>query len=95
MSNVNQSQEINSKYTFGRLLEEYKVEIPIIQRDYTQGRISDDAAAIREELLNCIYNALTKKERIDFDFVYGRVEKEDTLYPLDGQQRLTTFYLLY
>ena len=94
MIDKNQNQKINTKYTFWHLLKEYKVEIPIIQRDYAQGRTSDNATAIREELLDCIYNALITEEGIDFDFVYGTVEK-DTLYPLDGQQRLTTFYLLH
>lgn len=94
MSNENQNQEIGGKYTFWQLLHKYRIEIPIIQRDYAQGRISDNATAIREELLNCMYKALITEEGIDFDFVYGTVEK-DVLYPLDGQQRLTTFFLLH
>lgn len=94
MSNENQNQEISGKYTFWRLLQKYSIEIPIIQRDYAQGRVSDNVIAIREELLDCMYKALLKKEGIDFDFVYGTIDK-DVLYPLDGQQRLTTFYLLH
>lgn len=94
MSNENQKQEMGGKYTFWRLLQKYSIEIPIIQRDYVQGRISDNATAIREELLDCIYKALITKDGMDFDFVYGTVKK-DVLYPLDGQQRLTTFYLLH
>lgn len=86
--------DINSKYTFWKLLSEYRVVIPIIQRDYAQGRTSDNATAIREEFLESIYNALISGEGLDFDFVYGTVEG-DTLYPLDGQQRLTTFFLLH
>ena len=42
-------QQCNTKYTFWKLLSEYQVEIPIIQRDYAQGRNS--AKAIRNELL--------------------------------------------
>ena len=86
--------DINSKYTFWKLLNEYKVVIPIIQRDYAQGRTSDNATAIRTELLESIHTALINGESLDFDFVYGTVE-DDTLYPLDGQQRLTTFFLLH
>lgn len=97
-------QQCNTKYTFWKLLSEYQVEIPIIQRDYAQGRNS--AKAIRNELLDSIYSALVNGKGIDFDFVYGSTEeceiKEGTtvkrtqkLYPLDGQQRLTTFYLLH
>ncbi len=86
--------ETNSKYTFWKLLKEYNVVIPIIQRDYAQGRKSDNASVIREELLENIHTALINGERLDFDFVYGSVEG-DTFLPLDGQQRLTTFYLLH
>lgn len=85
---------IDEKYTLWKLLKEFKVVIPIIQRDYAQGRTSDNASAIRDELLDSIYNALTTAQPLDFDFVYGTVE-DNTLYPLDGQQRLTTFYLLH
>ena len=85
---------IHNKYTFWKLLNEYKVVIPIIQRDYAQGRKTDSASSIRTELLESIHSALTKMESLDFDFVYGTVEG-DTLFPLDGQQRLTTFYLLH
>ena len=31
-------QEINEKYNLKSLLNEYKVVIPLIQRDYAQGR---------------------------------------------------------
>lgn len=97
-------QQFDTKYTFWKLISEYQVEIPIIQRDYAQGRNS--AKAIRDELLDSIYCALVNGKSIDFDFVYGSTEecesKEGTtvkkykkLYPLDGQQRLTTFYLLH
>lgn len=101
MNELNE-QQCNTKYTFWKLLSEYQVEIPIIQRDYAQGRNS--AKAIRNELLDSIYSALVNGKSIDFDFVYGSTEecerKEGTtvikkLYPLDGQQRLTTFYLLH
>ena len=94
--NMNETsiQTINHKYTFWQLLSKYYVEIPIIQRDYAQGRNTDNAIAIRKELLDCIYKALIEDESINFDFVYGTVEG-DKLLPLDGQQRLTTFFLLH
>lgn len=103
MNELNE-QQCDTKYTFWKLLSEYQVEIPIIQRDYAQGRNS--AKTIRDELLNSIYDALVNGKCINFDFVYGSTQecksKEDTapninkkLYPLDGQQRLTTFYLLH
>lgn len=94
MKNNDVIQNNSSKYTFWNLLKEYSIEIPIIQRDYAQGRTSDNATIIREELLDAIYQALTEQEPLEFDFVYGTVEG-DILYPLDGQQRLTTFFLLH
>ena len=86
--------ENGGKYTFRELLAKYRIEIPIIQRDYAQGRLSESATAIRNELLESIYVALTSDSPLDFDFVYGSVEG-DKLFPLDGQQRLTTFFLLH
>ena len=85
----------NSKYTFWMLISEYTIKIPIMQRDYAQGRERDEnVTAIRKELLDAIYSALTKDRNMDFDFVYGTL-KNGILYPLDGQQRLTTLYLLH
>ncbi len=81
-------------YTFKELLYDYMVEIPIIQRDYAQGRTSENETSIRNELLDSIYLALTNKSPLDFDFVYGSVD-DKKLLPLDGQQRLTTFFLLH
>ncbi len=86
--------ENNSKYTFWMLLSEYTIKIPIMQRDYAQGRKSETVEAIREELLDSIFNALVTEKNMDFDFVYGTL-KGGILYPLDGQQRLTTLYLLH
>lgn len=87
-------EENNSKYTFWMLLSEYIIKIPIMQRDYAQGRKSEAVEAIREELLDSIFNALVTEKNMDFDFVYGTL-KDGILYPLDGQQRLTTLYLLH
>ena len=88
------SQGFYNKCTFWKLISTYRIEIPIIQRDYAQGRLSESASAIRSELLESIYAALVYDSPLDFDFVYGSVEG-DKMFPLDGQQRLTTFYLLH
>ena len=94
-------EDYNSQYTFWKLLNEYIIEIPIIQRDYVQGR--DSAKSIRKELLESIYFAFINENSLDFDFVYGSSEdcedingyKSRKLLPLDGQQRLTTLFLLH
>ena len=69
-----------------------KISIPIIQRDYAQGR--KDAATIRDKFLDEIFNRLNKEENLFLDFVYGSIE-DDKFIPIDGQQRLTTLFLLH
>ena len=69
-----------------------KISIPIIQRDYAQGR--KDAASIRGKFLDEIFNRLDNDENLFLDFVYGSIEG-DKFIPIDGQQRLTTLFLLH
>ncbi|MFC1942537.1 DUF262 domain-containing protein [Chloroflexota bacterium] len=70
----------------------YSVEIPIIQRDYAQGRAS--ASQVRRNFLSSLYNCLKNDEPIDLDFIYGSISNGKFI-PLDGQQRLTTLFLLH
>ena len=81
-----------SQTTFWNLLKENKIEIPIIQRDYAQGR--DGKEYLRQTFLESLKNALDKNEVLKLDFVYGSAEN-GALQPLDGQQRLTTLWLLH
>lgn len=83
-----------TKYTFWNLINELSIEIPIIQRDFAQGRQSEKVNEIRKGFVNSLYNAIEQNQSIDFDFVYGSKQNE-TLIPLDGQQRLTTLFLLH
>lgn len=71
-----------------------RIEIPLIQRDYAQGRPGDSVARIRAAFLDALHGAVTTGAPIGLDFVYGDVQ-EGTLRPLDGQQRLTTLFLLH
>ena len=71
-----------------------KIIIPIIQRDYAQGRKGTDVTRIRERFLDSLYMAVTEKP-ITLDFVYGDIDNEGNMTPLDGQQRLTTLFLLH
>lgn len=83
----------NDKVSFWKLLQEKKIVIPIIQRDYAQGREGNEF--LRERFLGQLFDALTDNTKtLVLDFVYGSVEN-NTLYPLDGQQRLTTLWLLH
>jgi hypothetical protein len=71
------------------------IEIPVIQRDYAQGRKDNDVSRIRERFLNVLHDALIEKSApVKLDFIYGNIT-EGKLIPLDGQQRLTTLFLLH
>ena len=95
---------MNQTYTLLSLCEAYqKIEIPIIQRNYVQG----NDKTIRCHFVDYLVKALTQQSPVELDFVYG-AERQDTrltdncapqvgrvLIPLDGQQRLTTLWLLH
>ncbi|NLW29384.1 MAG: DUF262 domain-containing protein [Erysipelothrix sp.] len=72
-----------------------KIEIPIIQRDYAQGRTNNEVGRIRDRFLDALLNAINNKKRVTLDFVYGDISQKGVLTPLDGQQRLTTLFLLH
>lgn len=85
--------EYSKNISFWSLLASKKIVIPIIQRDYAQGRIGKEY--LRERFLGQLFAALQGDAKpLVLDFVYGSVEA-DTFYPLDGQQRLTTLWLLH
>ncbi|MDI3479187.1 MAG: hypothetical protein PWQ14_333 [Rikenellaceae bacterium] len=72
-----------------------KVEIPIIQRDYAQGREDEKTNKIRELFLDSLIKAIESEDsKLELDFVYGDI-KNGVFQPLDGQQRLTTLWLLH
>ena len=73
----------------------HQIEIPLIQRDYAQGRKGETVRRIRDNFLHAVSTAIMPGgTAISLDFVYGDVE-DGTFYPLDGQQRLTTLFLLH
>lgn len=83
----------NSKqFTLNKLLNQYKVEIPIIQRDYAQGR--EGKEELRNSFLSSLHSAVTKNKDLELDFVNGDL-RDGIFKPLDGQQRLTTLFLLH
>jgi hypothetical protein len=71
-----------------------KILIPKIQRDYAQGRKGKEK--LRERFLNRLFDAIDKPNAlpIELDFIYGQLD-DDVFYPIDGQQRLTTLFLLH
>ena len=81
--------------TLFELLETYKVEVPILQRDYAQGRKGEHEKRIRGQLLEDMKLAiLGEKPQLNIHFVYGKAENGKFI-PIDGQQRLTTLFLLH
>lgn len=90
------SDIVDKKWTLIELLKSYSVEIPKIQRDYAQGRNSPKIKKIRHKFLASIYQALERDDsEMNLEFIYGSVDGTNTLFPLDGQQRLTTLFLLH
>lgn len=76
------------------LNEKKKIIIPIFQRDYAQGR--PDSIFILQSFLNEIKETIETRETsktLNLDFIYGKTEDE-VFYPFDGQQRLTTLWLV-
>jgi hypothetical protein len=93
--------DFNQPITFSRLLLKYpRIKVPLIQRDYAQGR--DTERDVREDFLKALHGALglppgDPKLPLNLDFVYGSMEggTSGSFLPLDGQQRLTTLFLLH
>lgn len=98
MNNTTNTQS-GERLSFFKLFtqKKYRISIPIIQRDYAQGRKS--TKEIRNTFLNALYNYLEEnKPNRDLDFIYGslsEINNDIDFIPLDGQQRLTTLFLLH
>ena len=130
---------------FWQLLNDNRIEIPVIQRDYAQGRKEDKINTIRVDFVSNLVNAIIDKnsKKVHLGFIYGKLNGKDKLaekdrnkkaianilnavegyakhlelkissqivsigddkkdfvnlpifIPLDGQQRLTTLFLLH
>ena len=100
-------REFLSRYT--------AVEIPILQRDYAQGRLAPQKKERNrkeinrkeinrkgENFIKVLFTAMREERGLHMDIIYGSIETRDgdhpeekTFIPLDGQQRLTTLWLLH
>ena len=69
-----------------------KLRVPRIQRSYAQGRESE--LDIREKFLGDIFSSLNSGTSLEMSFVYGSFGS-GVFDVLDGQQRLTTLFLVH
>lgn len=95
----NQEMEIDENFIltnfwdfFNNSKGKYKIVIPAIQRNYVQG----NDKAIRSNIIKDIFDVLKNDENkyVNLDIIYG-INYENKFVPIDGQQRLTTLFLLY
>lgn len=88
-------EQNSNTISFWNLIRGNKIVIPIIQRDYAQGRLGKET--LRQKFLQELKDALDNNhgQRLTLDFVYGVENSKESMYPLDGQQRLTTLWLLH
>jgi hypothetical protein len=93
--------DFNPPVTLSQLIKScQRIEVPLIQRDYAQGRESQKD--VRDDFLGALHGALVLpvgdvRLPLNLDFVYGSMESGNAprFLPLDGQQRLTTLFLLH
>ena len=96
----------NNTGTFVEFIEKHYIQIPVIQRDYVQGRaLTDNEKEKRDDFVKKLMDALLPNGvPCHLDFVYGgrenfgsaeKVPEDAPFLPLDGQQRLTTLFLLH
>lgn len=85
----------NRPVSLWEILKEHTCVIPIIQRDYAQGRQGKEQ--LRTRFFGQLTEAVVSNRSLTLDFVYGTpaAHNDNVIYPLDGQQRLTSLWLLY
>lgn len=86
------------KTSFWELLNNVgRIEIPLIQRDYVQGRENHRSKEIAKKFVNALAQACAGDDSLHplcLDFIFGSNDR--TIFvPFDGQQRLTTLWLLH
>ena len=70
-----------------------EIRIPRIQRAYAQGRKNE--FFIRDSILGDIFGSLAEKDILELNYVYGTKTSSGSFELLDGQQRVTTLFLLH
>lgn len=91
---------IGDKRTFWQIVygkDAKNILIPEIQRDYTYGSQTEHTDKVLNNMLDNIERTLYKlgSPEMTMNFIYGYTVDEVNYVPLDGQQRLTTLFLLH
>lgn len=68
-------------------LLETNISVPRLQRDYVQGTNENIIRPFINDLMN-------GADAIDLNYIYGTTDNNGNFQPVDGQQRLTTIWLL-
>lgn len=100
---MKQKKDIGQRVSLYEMLTDeknyiHKILIPKIQRDYAQGR--DECASVRKRFLTSIFNVIDNDTQVELllDFIFGNkkyIQEKNVFEPVDGQQRLTTLFLLH
>ena len=94
--------QIGYKTTFWVLVSKQPISIPTLQRDYIYGAGTEKTETVLSNMLSTFKTALDSvtqdpndRKEETLDFVYGSDSIAKDFKPLDGQQRLTTLFLLH
>ena len=90
---------IKSNTSFWSEISDYKIQVPYYQRDYAQGRIDNGRIDnIRKVFVEEMYGAIMgfNNKECHLGLVFGSYDENEKVFiAVDGQQRLTTVFLLY
>ena len=88
---------IKSDTTFWTEINNYKIQVPYYQRDYAQGRTDGGRIDnIRKVFVEELYQAINGERLCHLGLVFGSYDNDSsTFIAVDGQQRLTTVFLLH
>ena len=89
------------QFSFFELISKTAILIPQIQRDYIQYR-TGKVETNRKRFLDTLVRSLTQNTSVNLNFIYGNSAEvytdsgaKNAFMPIDGQQRLTTLFLLH
>ena len=90
---------IKSNTSFWSEISDYKIQVPYYQRDYAQGRIDNGRIDnIRKVFVEEMYGAIMgfNNKECHLGLVFGSYDENEKVFiAVDGQQRLTTVFLLH